>query len=282
MNGSLDMSENPIVDSLFARKSTREFLDRPVPREIRDRILDCAIQAPTAGNQALYAIIEVSDQGLKDELADSCDRQAFIAKAPLVLVFVADCLRWLDCYRTAGVEAREPGPGDFLLACEDALIAAQNAVVAAEASGLGSCYIGDILENRERVVGLLGLDRRTVPVAMLVMGYPTEPQRSRAKPPRLARGYLVHENRYRRREPGELRAMVASVHAERGFDFDEYMKAFCARKYESEFMREMNRSAAAYLEAFGASRGDRDASPSEAAAPSPAEVRGLTSPSSGR
>ena len=76
--------------------------------------------------------------------------------------------------------------------------------------------------------------------------------------------------------------MVASVHAERGFDFDEYMKAFCARKYESEFMREMNRSAAAYLEAFGASWGDRDGSPSEAAAPSPAEGRGLASPSSGR
>jgi len=76
--------------------------------------------------------------------------------------------------------------------------------------------------------------------------------------------------------------MLAAAHLERGFDFDEYMKAFCARKYESDFMREMNRSAAAYLEAFGSSRGDRDASPSEAAAPSPAECRGLASPSSGR
>lgn len=133
MNGSLSTSENPFVASLFSRKSTREFLEMPLPSEIRDLILDCAIQTPSAGNQALYAIIVVSDRGLKDELADSCDRQAFIAKAPLVLVFVADCLRWLDCYRAAGVEAREPGPGDFLLACEDALIAAQNAVVAAAA-----------------------------------------------------------------------------------------------------------------------------------------------------
>jgi len=260
-------SVNPIVASLFARKSTRDFLDRPVPRELRDLILDCAIQAPSAGNQALYAIIEDSDQVLKAELADSCDRQAFIAKAPLVLVFVADCLRWLDCYRAAGIKAREPGPGDFLLACEDALIAAQNAVVAAEALGLGSCYIGDILGNRERVVELLGLDRRTVPIAMAVMGYPTEPQRARVKPPRLAREYLVHENRYRRREAGELRAMLDSVHAERGFDFDEYMRAFCARKYESDFMREMNRSADAYLDAFGSSWRDHDASPSGDDAP---------------
>ena len=46
---------------------------------------------------------------------------------------------------------REPDVGDLLLAVSDANIAAQNAVTAAEAMGIGSCYIGDIMENAETV-----------------------------------------------------------------------------------------------------------------------------------
>lgn len=239
---------NQVIASLFARKSVRSFEARPVPEADKDLILDAAIQAPSAGNQALYAIVDVVDPALKAELAETCDHQPFIASAPVVLVFLADCRRWLDCYRAAGVEAREPGPGDLLLACEDALVAAQNAVVAAESLGLGSCYIGDILENRERHAELLGLDRYTVPIAMLVMGYPTAQQRERPKPPRLDRRHLVHRDRYSPRGEAELRAMHASQHPGRGFE--DFMRAFAARKYESGFALELNRSAADYIAAF--------------------------------
>ena len=34
------------------------------------------------------------------------------------------------------------------------------------------------------------------------------------------------------------------------FDFDRYLQAFCKRKYESDFSREMSRSAAVYLKDF--------------------------------
>lgn len=240
---------NDTMKAIRARKSVRVFEDRPVDEAVRAELMEAALQAPTAGNQILYTIVDVTDAGKKARLAKLCDDQPFIATAPVVLVFVADCLKWLNMYRAAGIDARPPGPGDVLLAAADALIAAQNVVVAAEGFGLGSCYIGDILENCEAVRALLSLPAETFPAAMLVIGHPTAQQRARRKPNRFGREYIVHENEYRPADEGTLRAMYAGQ-AGADADFDGQVRAFCKRKYLSGFMREMNRSATVYLEAF--------------------------------
>lgn len=241
---------NEVIASLFARKSVRSFEERAISEGDRSLILEAAMQAPTAGNQMLYTIIDVRSQALKDELAVTCDHQPFIARAPLVLVFLADCRRWLDAYRLAGADCREPGPGDLLLACEDAMAAAQNAVVAAQSLGIGSCYIGDILENRERHVELLRLDEYVVPIAMLVFGYPTAQQRDRPKPRRFSARYIVRTDAYSRLSDDELRAMFREANPEPGFEPEAFLAAFCARKYMSGFAREMDRSARGYLAPF--------------------------------
>lgn len=239
---------NEIIASLHARKSVRAYLDKPIPDEAKRAILEAACQAPTAGNQQLYTIIDVTDQALKDALAVSCDHQPFIAAAPLVLIFCADCRKWLRAYEEAGQSPRRPGAGDLLLAVTDAAIAAQNAVVAAESLGIGSCYIGDILEQCETHRELLSLPTYVVPAAMLVMGYPTEQQVSRPKPERCAMEYIVHENGYRNMDGAELREMLAPRAGAKGFD--DYMAAFCERKYMSDFAKEMTRSVNEYLKDF--------------------------------
>lgn len=90
------MTQNTILSALTARKSVRVFTDEAVTAEERAAILNAAFQAPTAGNQQLYTILDITDTALKATLADLCDHQPFIAKAPLVLVFLADCRRWLN------------------------------------------------------------------------------------------------------------------------------------------------------------------------------------------
>lgn len=241
---------NPIIESINSRKSVRQYEDRIIPNDIKSAILEAAFQAPTAGNQMLYTIIDVTDQALKDRLARTCDDQPFIAKAPLVLIFLADTRRWLDAYEEAGLEARQPGLGDLFLAMQDAIIAAQNAVVAAESFGLGSCYIGDILENVEIHRDLLGLDPYTVPISMLVIGYPTESQVTRKKPKRFDRDFIVFENKYRRLSAEELRDMHQKQTSKPDYDYDADIKAFGTRKYMSDFALEMTRSAEVYVKAF--------------------------------
>lgn len=246
---------NEIIQSLFDRKSVRIFTGEPVTREEKELLLECAFQAPTAGCQQLYTVIDVTDQAEKETLADLCDHQPFIAKAPVVLIFCADCQRWYESYRAAGAEPRAPGLGDALLAMSDAVIAAQNVVVAAQALGIGSCYIGDILENEEQVRRLLCLPEFVFPAAMLVLGRPTQQQRERRKPARFDARYIVRENRYRRMTPEEHEAMYRAREAAEGradVDYAARMQAFCARKYNSVFSREMSRSAAVYLRAFSA------------------------------
>lgn len=165
---------NEVIRQLHARKSVRAFTGQRIEEPCVQAILRAAAAAPTAGNQQLYTILRITDSALLARLSQSCDHQPFIAKGDLVLVFCADCLKWYDAFRDAGCEPRRPGPGDLLLAVDDALIAAQNAVVAAESLGIGSCYIGDIMENAQVHRDLLDLPEYVFPAALLVFGYPTE------------------------------------------------------------------------------------------------------------
>lgn len=245
---------NETIRQLHERKSVRAFTPEPVSVADERAVLEAACQAPTAGNEQLYSIIVVRDQAKKDALAASCDNQPFIAKAPLVLAFCADVRRWSRGFALAGADPREPGAGDFLLAVEDTMIAAQNAVVAAHSLDLGSCYIGDILENCEEQARILGCPRWVVPVSVLVIGHPAPAQLRRRKPGRFPLEGIVFENEYRDLPEDELRALLATkegqtADADRGFE--EWLGAFCARKWNSGFCREMTRSARRILEAFG-------------------------------
>ncbi|BDF69194.1 nitroreductase [Oscillospiraceae bacterium] len=239
---------NEIIESLYRRKSVRAYTEEPVDAQTKRAILEAAVQAPTAGNQQLYTILDVTDRALKEKLAVTCDNQPFIARAPVVLIFCADCQKWQDAFEAGGCGPRLPGEGDLLLAVDDALIAAQNAVVAAESLGLGSCYIGDVMERCEEHRALLRLPEYVFPAAMLVMGWPTQQQKDRPKPPRAALEHIVHENAYRRMEPAELEAMLSPHAGAR--PYRDWLAAFCARKYNSEFSGEMTRSVRAYLAAF--------------------------------
>ena len=238
---------NEVVQNLFDRKSVRVFEDKPIGPDQRELILQAVMQAPTAGNQQLYTILEITDEALKQRLSVTCDNQPFIAAAPLVLVFCADPLKWVDAYRDAGCDPRPIGPGDLLLSMQDAVIAAQNAVTAAWSMGIGSCYIGDILENRETHRELLHLPPEVMPATMVVFGYPTARQQARQKPERSPLSGVVQQNVYHRRDAEELRRMLLPHTG--GTPYGEWIAAFCKRKYMSDFAVEMNRSVREYLRA---------------------------------
>ncbi len=239
---------NQVLEQLHARKSVRVYADKPISPADKQAILAAACAAPTAGNQQLYTILDITDQALKDRLADTCDHQPFIAQAPLVLIFCADCQKWYDAFAAGGCRPRKPGVGDLLLACSDANIAAQNAVTAAWSLGIGSCYIGDIMELCETHRDLLGLPEYVFPAAMAVFGYPTPQQLEREKPRRRAMEHIVHENRYRRMDAAELKDMLADNAGAR--PYEAWLQAFCNRKYNSDFSREMTRSVGEYLKPF--------------------------------
>ena len=239
---------NETIRQLYDRKSIRVYTDREIGKEEKAAILRAAAEAPTAGNQQLYTILDITDQSIKEKLVETCDHQPMIAQAKMVLIFCADCKKWYDAYLAVGCQPRHPGAGDLMLAAGDAMIAAQNTVTAAESLGIGSCYIGDIMENYEQQRELLHLPDFVVPVGMVIFGYPTEQQLRRPKPKRVDMKFIVHENGYHPMSDAELEEMWTPGAGERGYT--AWMQAFCNRKYGSDFAREMTRSIEKYLEQF--------------------------------
>ena len=233
---------NEVLRQLHDRKSVRVYEQREIPREVKRAVLEAAIQAPSAGNMALYTVLDITDPAIKEKLSVSCDNQPFIATAPMVLVFCADYRRWYDVFCKYVEEVRKPGMGDLFLAQADTFIAAQNAVVAAHSLGLGSCYIGDITENFEFHRELLKLPRYVVPTAMVCFGYPTGQQLRRPKPPRHSLEDLVHENGYSMEKSAAMADMLSRQQGKAGDELADWIVRFCNRKWNSQFSVEMSRS----------------------------------------
>ena len=236
------------------RKTVRKYSDQPVTEAVKQAILTATFRAPTAGAMMLYSIIDVIDPSLKEQLAINCDHQPFIAKAPWLLLFLADYQRWFDYYETSDAaslceafnrQPRQPQEGDFLLACMDALIAAQTAVVAAESLGVGSCYIGDIIENYEKTKMLFNLPKYTAPVALLCFGYPVEAEKKRKMTSRFDKKYIYSENQYRRFSADELADMFPETDKKAENPFAELPvgQQNYIRKFTADFSVEMSRSA---------------------------------------
>ena len=255
---------NETLGVIHNRRSVRAYADRPIDRETVDAIIQAAMRAPTAGNMMLYSIVEIDDQALKDKLAVSCDNQPFIARAPLLLLFVADYQRWIDFFVASGVpeycartgqEVRWPGEGDLMLACCDALIAAQTAVLAAESLGIGSCYVGDIMERYEYHRDLLGLPQYVFPVGMVCFGFPTAAATAaaaaRPQTSRYGQECVHFCDGYRRLPESELRAMFAAQDRGRYMGAAENLgQHVYARKFGAEFSVEMTRSVRAAVQSW--------------------------------
>jgi len=246
------------LELLNNRRTVRAFQERPIEEEHLSLLKQATLRAPTAGNMALYSVVEVSDSEKKKTLAGICDNQEMISKAPLVWVFLADMQKWVNYFQESGavergkeqmnVSYRKPGLGDLHLCMQDAIIAAQNAVVAAEALAIGSCYIGDVIEQFEDLRDLLELKQYTIPACMLIFGYPKGKGPIKLTP-RCPAPSVFMENRYEELHIEELahayqeheqqRRTTHSLPYENMGTLADY---YYLRKHTSAFMEEMNRS----------------------------------------
>ncbi len=250
-----------VKEVIESRVSLRRFKDKPIDVKTKEELFRLAMRAPTAGNQMLYSMLDITDTQMKETLAVLCDHQPFIAKAPMVVVFVADQQRWFDYYDLRGVKDfcegqaemtyEAPQESDLFLACEDAMCAAQTMVIAAESMGIGSCYIGDILENDAKIRELLKLPPWGFPIAMLVLGYYPD-DFVRKHQPRFDPQYIVFENTYQRLNEDQLNDMFGREESIYNLTHQSSAKNFAqnfyARKTGAAFSKEMARSVKAMLE----------------------------------
>ncbi len=244
---------NQIIDLINRRVSIRKFNNTPVAKELQDVIINSALRAPTAGNLMLYSIIRVTNKNTLEKLSQTCDEQPFIKDASFALIFLVDYQKLYDYFGQSNFLSycieqdktpQYPDLSDLLLGSEDAICAAQNAVIAAESLGVGSCYIGDILENYEIHKQLFNLQPLTFPLGMLVFG--NYDNKSTTPRERFDSKYVVFEEEYQPLSREKLFDMYEPL--EKRFNKDNKVGAknaaqmLYARKFGSYFSIEMRRS----------------------------------------
>ncbi|MFW9821901.1 MAG: nitroreductase family protein [Candidatus Thorarchaeota archaeon] len=252
--------KNETLELIKNRRTIRAYSKKELSKEEIDTIIHGAMRAPTAGNMMMYSILQITDQDMKNILVKTCDNQPHIAKAPLVLIFLADMQRWWDYFSVSkvpelceeiGEKFQTPQESDLLLASCDALIAAQNAVITAESLGIGSCYIGDIMENYEIHRKMFNLSKWVFPIAMICFGYPKGGKEKIPLTSRFSQKFIHFENKYRRFNKNELTEIfqdsdrkITEKNAQ-NIGQDVYI-----RKTAADFSKEMRRSVKAAIKVW--------------------------------
>ena len=160
-----------ILDSIKSRRSIREFLDRKVPEQAVNDLIDALLWAPSAGNLQSRKFYFVIEQETKRKLAKAALGQDFISRAPLVVVACTD----------RRISARYGDRGVNLYSIQDAAASVMNMMLAAHELGLGTVWVGAF--NEFDVFDVLGLPENLRPVAIIPVGYPawTPPAPQRIK-----------------------------------------------------------------------------------------------------
>ncbi len=178
--------------TMTSHASVRHYKPDPVPPEAVEAILTAARSSATSSNLHMYSIIVVTDGERREQLAQLSEQDQ-VRQAPLVLVFCPDLHRLERVCERQGYPFADRNTEMFMQAVVDAALAAQNAAVAAESLGFGTCYIGAIRNRPVQVAQLLKLPPRTFALVGLTIGYPARPAKLK---PRLPAQVTVHYEEY--------------------------------------------------------------------------------------
>jgi nitroreductase len=214
-----------LYDLIMMRRSVRNFKDQEIPEHIIEELLDAANNAPSGGNIQPISVILVQEAEARKELAEMVGQQPWVRNAPLSMIFCLDFLRikrWASMFETDF--KGEKAFLHFLIAYADLMCAAQNVVILAQAHGLGSVYIGTILDVIDTARKRFALPEYVLPMMVLSLGYPkTVPKNV----PKLKREVIAHREKYRELKDDEIKKAFEDKYG----TFEDTLENYLHRAY---------------------------------------------------
>ena len=190
-----------MIDLILSHRSIRKFRETEIPEHLLNKILHAGTRASTTGNMQVYSMVVTTNKELKEKLWSAHFNQDMVLEAPVHITFCADFNRFSLWCRSRKAEPGYDNYLSFFTAAIDALLVSQNVVLAAEAEGLGICYLGTATYNADLIVEILELPELVVPVAAIVLGYPREqPELT----DRLPLEGVVHREKYKNYVSSEI------------------------------------------------------------------------------
>ena len=212
---------NPVLETLFKHRSIRKYKNQPLEDEKLQYIIKAAQAAPSWCNGEQVSIIVVKDQTLKDKIRDYCWGQTYISTCSIFMVFCADFYRVCLAFQKAGKTQADfdkymSNIDTLIIGSHDVGISLQNATVAAESMGLGTCHIGVIRLKSLEITKELNLPKYCIPLVGLCVGYPDDDPGLK---PRIPPKGVCFENKY------------STENAKAGVDeYDEIFKKYLSER----------------------------------------------------
>ena len=197
MNQTIELLQNHRVYREFDPTAT-------VSNDELNAIIKSAQQAPSWQNGQHYSIINITDKALRQKIIDIQPRNPQIAQCSVFLVFVMDGYRsYLNSQAYDGSFEGFSDIDTFVTLATDTALAAQNANIAAESLGYGTCPIGGLRMIAKELIELLNLPPYTYPIFGMCIGKPAVAMRVK---PRLPKQAVYFENHYQTQDLPQIMA----------------------------------------------------------------------------
>ena len=184
---------NDTIAKQLDHRTIREFKNEPIPQETIALLMEVARRTATSSNTQAVSIIHITDPKIKHQIS-AISNQEYVARAPLLLIFIVDQYRNHQIALEQGVISNgAAGMDGFFQSYTDACLMAQNVVTAAESMDYGTLFLGSILNDSAALTKLLDLPQLTFPVLGLAIGIPNQNPDLK---PRMPMALRLFENRY--------------------------------------------------------------------------------------
>ncbi len=199
-----------MIKEIFEHRSIRKFKSEAIASEHLTLALEAALRASTCGNMQSYSIVVSQNEDMLKKLSPMHFGQVERMNAPCVVTLCADINRFSQWCRQRDAE---PGYDNFIWFVNgaiDAMMAAQNLSLEAEANGLGACVLGTTLYTADAIIEALVLPKGVIPITAIALGYPDQ------TPPltdRLPLEAVVHYEQYQPYTPQTIDAAWAEREA---------------------------------------------------------------------
>lgn len=165
-----ESKSTPAIEVIHKRSSIRSYLDKEVTKEQLETIVRAGMAAPTAMNRQPWQFIIIQDKNILQALGKSLRTSDMLLNAPAAIVVCGDLHQaadgWLQQYWI-----------------QDCSAASENILLAITDLGLGGVWtsVYPAPERIKEVTKLLSLPEYLVPLNIIPVGYPDEPQNPKDK-----------------------------------------------------------------------------------------------------
>lgn len=160
---------NPKLAFIFSRRSVRKYEDREVPPEMLHDLLEAGMAAPSAVARDPWHFIVLHDKNKLNQLADILTHGQMLRQAGAAFVVCGD------------INQAHDQKESYML--QDLSAATENILLAANALGLGTCWLG-VHPRPERMDGirkLFQLPDNIIPMCSVAIGWPKDPPPARTR-----------------------------------------------------------------------------------------------------